>query len=115
MCDFFLNIRLCRFMRSKLYLFLLFSSFLFLGTGCSSFSKGTTVNELKIGEGEEYVSVKAAVELARSAYSAGCVRTYNERQKKGHYAECLNAANQFIDEDIMPIMRSQPFTPAKEK
>jgi hypothetical protein len=80
---------------------------LLLGNGCAS-SRKPQSPESVLKNGEDLISLKAAVELARSAYSAGCVRTYIEQGKKGYFAECRKAADKFVEQDILEILNADP-------
>lgn len=80
---------------------------LLFGNGCASSRKSQSL-ETALKNGEDLISLKAAVELARSAYSAGCVRTYIEQGKKGYFAECRKAADKFVEQDILEILNSDP-------
>lgn len=78
-----------------------------LGNGCAS-SRKPQFSELALKNGEDLISLKAAVELARSAYGAGCVRTYIEQGKRGYFAECRKAADKFVEQDILEILNADP-------
>lgn len=55
----------------------------------------------------DLISTHAATELARGAYTAGCVRTWVGRGEKGHFAECRRAADKYVDEEITQIVRGK--------
>ena len=56
---------------------------------------------------EDLVSVHAATELARTAFTAGCVRTWLERGEKGHFAECRQAADKYVEDEVLGIVRGK--------
>lgn len=83
--------------------------FLFMTTlvGCASAPKSMTTAPTPSSPPEDLVSVAAAIELARSAYTAGCVRTYNERAEKGHFAQCRAAADSYVESEVVGIIRGK--------
>lgn len=74
---------------------------LFLMVGCSSIPKS---NQPPV---DDLISVSAAVELARGAFTAGCVRSHNQRSEKGHFADCRAAADTYVDEEVVGIIRGK--------
>lgn len=78
---------------------------LLLGTSCASLRREpASMGELK--RKEDLISLAAAVELARAAYNAGCVRTYNQKGTKGQYGSCLQAANRYIQDEVIHILNA---------
>jgi hypothetical protein len=82
---------------------------LFVATlvGCASAPTSTTTSPSPSSPPEDVVSVAAAVELARSAFTAGCVRTYNERAEKGYFAQCRAAADSYVESEVVGIIRGK--------
>ncbi|MCB0366017.1 MAG: hypothetical protein H6624_18140 [Bdellovibrionaceae bacterium] len=56
---------------------------------------------------EDVVSVHAATELARTAFTAGCVRTWIGRGEKGHFAECRQSADKYVEDEVLGIVRGK--------